>query len=239
LRALAAVGEVHELDGALAVSTGLLSNVDNGVVCTSPDLPQRAVDEAVGWLVARKVPASWIGEDVEASDALRARLVAAGCTEDTGASVAGAALADVERIEPVPPPGVVIEEVADDRGVRGWLDVADACRLFDDEPDRRGEALRTAGRHWIASRGRTAVGMATAFFDRGIALLEHVAVLPEERRRGIATALARARLSEARRLGCTWAVFATTPESIVLYEPLGFTTAPSPPGGWFYLACEP
>jgi hypothetical protein len=44
-----------------------------------------------------------------------------------------------------------------------------------------------------------------------------------------------ARLHEARRLGCTTAVFGTTPQSEALYAPLGLTTEPDAPGRWFYL----
>jgi GNAT superfamily N-acetyltransferase len=95
--------------------------------------------------------------------------------------------------------------------------------------------LPVADRHWLALRGDRPVGMATAFFAGEVALLEHVGVVPDERRRGIATALALARLHEARRLGCETAVFGTTPESAALYEPLGLTTEPTAPRRWFYL----
>jgi GNAT superfamily N-acetyltransferase len=62
-----------------------------------------------------------------------------------------------------------------------------------------------------------------------------MAVVEEERRRGIGTALALMRLQEARRLGCDLAVFGTTPESASLYEQFGFTTQPVEGRRWFYL----
>jgi predicted N-acetyltransferase YhbS len=77
--------------------------------------------------------------------------------------------------------------------------------------------------------------MATASFAGGVALLEYVAVVPGERRRGIGSTLALVRLHKAVKLGCTTAVFGTTPESAALYAPFGFTTEPDTPGRWFYL----
>ena len=70
-------------------------------------------------------------------------------------------------------------------------------------------------------------------------LLEHVAVVEDERRRGIGTALALVRLHEARRLGCELAVFGTTPESAALYAHFGFTTQPDEGRRWFYLPLAP
>ena len=64
-------------------------------------------------------------------------------------------------------------------------------------------------------------------------------VAEEERRGGIGTALALARLHEARRLGCELAVFGTTPESAALYDRFGFTTQPDEGRRWFYLPLEP
>ena len=77
----------------------------------------------------------------------------------------------------------------------------------------------------LARRDGRRVGDASAFFTSSTVLLEHVEVAEEERRRGIGTALALARLHEGRRLGCELAVFGTTPESAALYEQFGFTHA--------------
>ena len=83
------------------------------------------------------------------------------------------------------------------------------------------------------------MGDASAFFTSSTVLLEHVEVAEDERRRGIGTALALARLHEGRRLGCELAVFGTTPESAALYEQFGFTTQPVEGRRWFYLPLEP
>jgi N-acetylglutamate synthase-like GNAT family acetyltransferase len=132
---------------------------------------------------------------------------------------------------------VVLEEIADEAGRDGWVRIASACGFFDQpgHAERQRELLGLPGRHWLARRGHRAVGMATLYLAGRVALLEHVAVLPGERRRGIGRALAAVRLHAARRAGCETAVFGTTPESAALYEPFGFTTEPDLPRRWFYL----
>jgi GNAT superfamily N-acetyltransferase len=234
---LAPQAETRRVDGALAVVTGAASNVDNGVVCERSAVSPAAVAELVGWVAQQGAPASWICAGVEASDELRSALADAGCREETTGVTTGAELAATNLPAVVPPDGVVVEQVRDGTGLDAWIEVAAACGLFD-EPghlERQRRLLPLAGRHWLARRDGRAVAMATAFFADDVALLEHVAVVPDERRRGVGSTLALLRLREARRLGCTTAVFGTTPESAALYAPLGFTTEPDAPGRWFYL----
>jgi GNAT superfamily N-acetyltransferase len=234
---LARHARTRRTDGAFAIVTGAASNVDNGVVCERSAVSPVAVAELVGWVSGQGVPASWICAGVEASDELRSALVNAGCREETTGVTIGAELAATELPPLVAPDGVVVEEVRDGAGLDAWVDVAAACGFFD-EPGhlrRQRELLGLAGRHWVARRGGRPVGMATAFFADGVALLEHVAVVADERRCGIGSTLALVRLHEARRLGCTTAVFGTTPESAALYARFGFTTEPDAPGRWFYL----
>lgn len=241
LLALAPHAETRRADGVVAVVTGAASNVDNGVVCTRADVPADAVTDLVGWIVEREVPASWMCTGVEVSEELRRGLTRAGCREETTGVTTGVELGALELPVVEPPAGVSVQEIADDTGYDGWIAVAGACGFFD-EPGHRARQralLPVAGRHWLALRGDRPVGMATAFFTGGPMLLEHVGVVPDERRRGIATALALVRLHEGRRLGCETAVFGTTPESAALYEPLGFTTEPDLRGRWFYLPGRP
>ena len=131
--------------------------------------------------------------------------------EETNGVTTGAVLDDLPSL--TLPPGVSIEE--------------------DDEP------WPLPIRHWAARRDGRRVGDASAFFTSNTVLLEHVEVAEDERRRGIGTALALARLHEGRRLGCEFAVFGTTPESAALYDRFGFTTQPVEGRRWFYLPLEP
>lgn len=235
LVALAPVGDTRRVDGAVAVVTGSLSNVDNGVVCEHGDLGPRAVAELVGWVADRRVPASWICAGADAPDQLRASLAEAGCREEETGVTSGAALSALRLPRVEPPAGVTLEEIVDDAGYDAWMAVADACGFFEQHHPQQRALLPVAGRHWLALRAGRPVGLATAFFTHDVALLEHVGVVPDERRGGIATALALVRLHEARSLGCTTVVFGTTPESTALYEPLAFTTEPTAPRRWFYL----
>jgi GNAT superfamily N-acetyltransferase len=234
---LAPHARTRRADGALAVVTGAASNVDNGVVCERSAISPAAVAELVGWVAGHRAPASWICARVDASEELRSALADAGCREETTGVTTGTELATTHLPPVALPDGVVIEEVRDGAGIDGWIEVAASCDFFD-EPGHLGrqrELLRLAGRHWLARSGGRPVGMASAFFAGGVALLEHVAVVPGERRRGIGSTLALVRLHDARKLGCTTAVFGTTPESVALYAPFGFTTEPDAPGRWFYL----
>ena len=156
-------------------------------------------------------PASLICSGFEASDDLRERLAALGLREETTGVTTGAVLGDLPPL--MPPYGVSIAE--------------------GDEP--RPLPIR----HWLALREGHRVGEASAFFTGSTVLLENVEVVEEERRRGIGTALALARLREGRRLGCELAVFGTTPESAALYEQFGFSTQPDQGRRWFYLPLEP
>jgi GNAT superfamily N-acetyltransferase len=154
-----------------------------------------------------RAPASLICSGFEASDEPRERLMALGLREETSGVTTGNILADLPALPP--PDGVSIGEDLEPRPL--------------------------PIRHWAAWRGGKRVGSASAFFTSTTVLLEHVNVDEDERRRGIGTALALARLLEARRLGCELAVFGTTPESAALYAQFGFTTQPVEGRRWFYL----
>jgi GNAT superfamily N-acetyltransferase len=247
--ATAPVAETRGGPGVLAVATGVSSNTENGVVCSEldPATADGTIAELVGWFRARRLPASWLcEEDVEPRD-LRERLVAHGCRpERTGVDM-GARLvaAGDERIGR--PAGVAIARVGNTRRLDEWLEVAAACELCVDDADRsaRRRLYLSLGlerdrplRHYVASRGRTPVGLASLFLAGETAVLEQVAVVPEARRRGIGRALARMRLVIARRAGCRHAVLAPSPEGAALYRSLGFTTSPTPPDRWFYLPLE-
>jgi GNAT superfamily N-acetyltransferase len=236
--------------GLLAVRTGVLSNTENGVVASRLD-PSRAdavIRELLGWFQEAGAPAAWIcDERVEPPD-LRERLLRHGCESEDSAVAMGAELALVRLGDPSPPDGVRLLPVRQQSELDEWLAVADACGWFENRADRAAQRRLYLGlgleqerplRHWVARRGREPVAMASAFFGRGLAVLEHLAVVEPERCRGIGTALAQARLQEARRRGCRAVVLAPSPDGEKLYASLGFTAAAQPAGRWFYLPLRP
>jgi GNAT superfamily N-acetyltransferase len=229
--ARAGCADVRRETGALAVARGVWSNTDNGIVLEREDLAPDAVRDLVRWF---RVPASLVCCGFDASDELCARLAGTGLREEASGVTTGADLGALDLPPPAVPEGISISEVTTAEDLEDWLAVARATGICH-ELDRRPLPVR----HWVARRGRVSVGLATAFFAGETVLLEHVAVLEEERRSGIATALALVRLHEARRLACRLAVFGTTPESATLYERFGFTTQPDAGRRWFYLPLEP
>jgi GNAT superfamily N-acetyltransferase len=246
-RRLAAAGETRRAPGALAVAGGPVSNTDNGVVSSRDELPDGIVEELVAWFAQRRLPASWLHGGGPVGDELRGRLLSAGCREEVNGIDMGVDLGELAAFDRAAPLDVRIDEVCAPSDVDAWLDVAGACGWFDDERDRDARrrlylALGLGGdrpiRHWVARRDGRAVGLATAFFDADAVLLEHLAVLPDERRHGIGTALALVRIREAINRRCRFAVLAPSPDGELLYRTLGFTKTATPPRRWFYLPLD-
>ena len=235
--------EVRRAEGAFAVVTGALSNIENGIVGERDDVSPEAAADLVTWVRDHEVPASWICEGVEASGGLAEALRALGCQEERTGVDMGAELAAVRGVG-AEIAGLTLEEVESASGIDAWLDVAQASGWFDGAGVREGQRrLYTAvgtgrnrpHRHWLARRDGEAVGCATAFFAGETALLENLAVVPSERRRGIGTALTMLWVREARRLGCRLAVLGPTPDARPFYERLNFTLTGSPRRRWWYL----
>jgi len=224
--------DVLERDGAYAVRTGVSSNTENGVVSAGP-VAEAVASELIAWL--RGVPASWLcaeGDDARV-------LVDAGCRPDNDAWEMHGAVGDVE---PDPPAGITIVPVTSERELDAWLDVAGPCGWFDDAADRRARRELLVGLGlaaplflYVAFRGDRPVAMASAFYAGELAYLTDLAVLDDERRRGIGRALALTRLRQARELGCRTAVLGPSPDGAKLYGALGFETHRQPRDRWFYL----
>jgi GNAT superfamily N-acetyltransferase len=236
------IGDTLRRDGAFAIVTGAVSNVENGIVSKRADVAPGVAEELVAWVRDRDKPASW-GAEAEVGDELHATLVGLGCHEETTGVDMGARLSDLE-LPDQPPAGVAVEEMLDEDALRLWTEVAASTELFDDAEDRpeQERLYANAGlgpdrpiRHWLALRDGEAVGMATGFFHGGATLLEHIAVRPKEQRSGIGAALVAHWRGEARQLGCEVGVLGPTPDSRGFYERLGFTLTRVRPRRWYYL----
>jgi GNAT superfamily N-acetyltransferase len=244
LRALAEspAAETFRVGDGFAIATGIGSNTENGVV--AGDATASEVDGTIAWFQQRDLPAMWL----DAKPSLRDRLLAAGCRPDRGGVDMGGDLAALDLPPPLPPGEVELTVARDDGTFQQVLALMSGHDLLDGETEvaRARQVFGSLGfdedaplQHYLALERGTAVAMATAFFGGEAVLLQHVVVARERRRRGLGRTLALARLHEARRRGCRFAVLGPTPESRRLYEPLGFTVTATRDDSLLYLPLEP
>ncbi len=137
--------------------------------------------------------------------------------------------AAVARLEAARPAGVEVARAAADE-TDTWIGLLNrgfsAPDVFDGPPPTEAfdaGALEQVFRdlqsvpgfvRYLARRGAGLAGGASLRLDGGIAQLAGAATLPEQRRRGVQTALLRARLCDAARAGCDLATVTTQPGSV-------------------------
>lgn len=227
--------DVREADGVYAVRTGAASNTENGVVGDNA-APAR---ELIAWFRERDAPASWLCRDGAARDAL----VAAGCRPERNSWEMRARLAELD----LHPPPAEVMQAGSAHDIAVWFDLAESNGWFGDAKERGPFerlycelALRAEARValYVAYAAGTPVGFASAFYGDATALLTQIVVVDAARRRGIGTALAHARLQEAKARGCRLAVLAPAPDGVPFYRALGFELHRSPPDRWYYLPCD-
>jgi GNAT superfamily N-acetyltransferase len=209
----------------VAVSTGVDSNAENGVVCSRIDGEVEAVIAGtLRWLAQREAPAQWLLADPVAPADLRERLVAAGARPERTAVVMGAML-DRLALDDPPPPGIEIAAVRDEAALRAWAEVVEPA-----EPRARAvEILASLGlgadaplQHRLARRRGAVVGAASFLLHGETVLGRQLAVLAPERRAGIGRALVLACAREAGTAGARVALVGPTPDTVAFYRLLGF-----------------
>jgi GNAT superfamily N-acetyltransferase len=210
------------------VITGVEDNTFNGVV--RAQLSEAHVDQVIDEVTARfrerNVPHQWfLNEDSRPAD-LEQRLFAHGwqrLRQGVGMAIDLAAIAS-----PFPPPELTLERVVDEEGVALW---GTFHRYLEhdqrDEPrERLYISLGLAGyqplRHFLARLSGEPVGALSLFLGREAAGIYNVEVAPARQRRGVGTAMTRAVLEEARKIGYGVGVLGPTRESRSMYERLGF-----------------
>jgi len=127
-----------------------------------------------------------------------------------------------------PPPDLTVERVIDEEGVELWGSFH--RYLENDQRDEPRERLYISLgldgdqplHHYIARLDGEPVGALSLFLGQEAAGIYNVEVAPARQRRGVGTAMTRAVLEEARRLGYRVGVLAPTRESRSMYERLGF-----------------
>jgi GNAT superfamily N-acetyltransferase len=194
-----------------------------------PDRADGAIVASMAALRARGVPGSWhVGPSMRPLD-LGARLLAHGFAR-VGDEPAMAL--DLARLGPPPPrpPGFRVERVRDGRGLALWghvlsagFDGAEAGAAWVVETLRRlGPRDADAWRHFIGHLGGAPVATASLFRHADTAGVSFVFTSPRQRRRGVAAALTRAAVDEARALGARLAVLHASEMGYRVYSRLGF-----------------
>ena len=211
------------------VITGVWDNTFNGVV--RAQLSEARVDQVIDEVTARfrerPVPHLWFLKRDSRPANLEQLLVAHGwerLREGVGMAIDLSAIASPFP----PPPELTIERVVNEEGVALW---GSFHRYLEDEQrdeprERLYINLGLAGdqplRHYLARLGGEPVGGLSLFLGQEAAGIYNVEVAPARQRRGVGTAMTRAVLEEASKLGYRVGVVGPTPESRSMYERLGF-----------------
>jgi GNAT superfamily N-acetyltransferase len=211
------------------VITGVWDNTFNGVVRAqlSEAHVDQVIDEVASRFRERNVPHLWfLNEDSRPAN-LEQLLSAHGwerLCEGVGMAIDLSAIASPFP----PPPDLTVERVVDEEGVTLW---GTFHRYLEndqrDEPrERLYISLGLAGdqplRHYLARVNGEPVGALSLFLGQEAAGIYNVEVADHWQRRGVGTAMTRAVLEEARRLGARVGVLGPTRESRSMYERLGF-----------------
>ena len=211
------------------VITGIWDNTFNGVVRAqlSEAHADQVIDEVTVRFRERDIPHLWfLNEDSRPAN-LEQLLLAHGWVrlrQGVGMAI------DLSAVtSPFPsPPNLSIERVVDEEGVALWGTFH--RYLEDDQRDEPREQLYISLgldgdqplRHYVARLDGEPVGGLSLFLGREAAGIYNVEVAPAKQRRGVGTAMTRAVLEEASKLGYRVGVVGPTPESRSMYERLGF-----------------
>jgi GNAT superfamily N-acetyltransferase len=126
------------------------------------------------------------------------------------------------------PPGLTIETVRDERGLRDWVDVwlfplpVEVRHELFDPLAARGLGDEFPWRFYVGRLDGRPVAISQLFVGQGVAAVHYVVTIPEARRRGIGAAMTMRVLEEARALGYRVAVLTASPHGIGIYRRLGF-----------------
>lgn len=240
LRLLAAAGYpvLAGRGGSFAVRTGIWSNTENGVVLTAEAFDDPAALDALLSHAREASPASAVLLSPPDPDDVAA-LIGRRWRPERGAQDMVGPLVIPGRDDPA---GVEVREVLDEAGRVAHVDVFAGDGWFE-AADRDAELAlaRRLGpgdgvRRWVALDGVGPVGAASSVLVKGtdVVSLDGLCVVHPHRRRGIGTALTRARLRAAAADGARRVHLSPSPDGAALHGALGLTARPTPPDRWFY-----
>jgi ribosomal protein S18 acetylase RimI-like enzyme len=233
LRAIAELpgGELEEDERMLRIATGLPSPMHNSIgrANLAAEDVEAAVQEVADWYRERNTRFFWwTGPQSTPSD-LEDRLLAAGLQEfERDMPGMAMPLADMDESGAYPP-GVTVEEVRGEDGLRDW------ARLFCNahgapplaaeswvEAARRVDFAELPWKYWVAWLDGEHAGLGLSYVGGGAVGLFAIGTLPGARRRGVGSALTLVPMLEAREQGVEAAILQATPDGEQLYLRLGF-----------------
>ncbi|HEU4536183.1 MAG TPA: GNAT family N-acetyltransferase [Polyangiaceae bacterium] len=196
----------------------------------APGEVDAAVVASIAAMRARGVPGSWhVGALMRPAD-LGERLTARGFVEVGDEPAMALELASPPPPAPPPPRGLRVERVRDGRGLGAWGEVLAAGFEGADEGAawmvdtfrRLGLGEGSPWHHFLGRLEGMPVATASLFLEGNVAGVYFVFTSPRQRRRGVAAALTRATLDEARALGARLAVLHSSEMGYEVYRRLGF-----------------
>ena len=223
--------EIHDNPGLLWSLTGSPFPIFNSIMRAdlAPDEADAAIAAAAerGW--ARGVPILWWTSPESRPADLGARLVAGGFAHVEDAPGMAADLRELPGELP-PPPGLVVEQVADPEALRVWC--AAMCAGYE-MPAAFGETYfdclihmslepRAPVPHYLGRLDREAVATATLFLAAGVAGVYDVATVPAARRKGIGAVMTMRPLQDALAEGYRAGILHSSAAGLPLYRRLGF-----------------
>ncbi len=126
------------------------------------------------------------------------------------------------------PEGLAIETIRDEAGLKAWVDVWLGGAPAEIRPGMF-EVLRQRGlgddlpwRFFLGRLDGEPAATSELFIGEGVAGVQHVVTLPEQRRRGIGRAMTLHVLRDAQAMGYRVAVLTASPDGIGIYRRLGF-----------------
>lgn len=211
------------------VDSGVADATFNSVVYAhfSPDAIDAQVEPVLAHFRRHARPVTWhIGPSTKPTD-LGRFLPAHGLAhseDEPGMAV------EIDRMRDdfAAPPGLTIETVRDEGGLRDWIAVwlfpvpDDVRRRHLDVLRRRGLGANLPWRYYVGRLDGKPVATSELFVGEGVAAVHYVVTLPELRRQGIGTAMTLRVLHEARDLGYHIGVLTASPDGIGSYRRIGF-----------------
>ncbi len=194
------------------------------------DTVDEQIDETLGQFAARGVPLMWlVGPSTQPYD-LGSRLERRGLRLDESLTGMALDLGQLDATGAPSAPGLTIEQVTDLAALDCWLDAyaagfeAPACARagFRCRFKSMGFGPAHPLRLYLASMDGRPVATTSLFLGAGVAGIYDVSTVPEARGKGIAAAVVRAALRDARSEGYVLGALQSTEIGVGLYRKLGF-----------------
>lgn len=220
---------LHRDSHTVWVDSGTNNGAFNAVVSAdfAPDTVDVQIEAVLAHFRHHARPVTWhVGPTTTPTD-LGTFLLAHGLVHDEDEPGMAVAI-DQMREDGAVAPGLAIEAVQDDSGLKDWVDVylfplpADARRGYLDVLRQRGLGDDLPWRYYVGRLDGRPVATSELFLGAGVAAVHHVVTLPELRRRGIGTAMTHQALRDARRMEFQVGVLTASPDGIGSYRRIGF-----------------